>query len=142
MSLAQEILEINDLQNFKAVKNCRKGLAMYLTSVSPKHLETGSYRVMILEIESEYKKSTLYLRVSYLLFDRVLAVCYPFDETIRHNCRMKHSVDFFDFLKSNEIEFGRFEDLQGLVFDANLERVASDGIEVLALTDRKLVAKP
>lgn len=113
------------------------------TLVYPKtDIPLGSYRVMILCVEEIYVEDYLCMSVKYLLLDQSLGTNYTFDEVIMYNHRMSCTVDLFDLLKTYSVEFDNFEDLNGLVFDAELECVTRKDKEVIALTRRKLVAKP
>lgn len=113
------------------------------TLIYPKsNIPLGTYRVMILDVEEIYVEDYLCMSIKYLLLNQCMGMNYTFDEVIMYNRCMKSNVDLFDLLKAYDVEFDRFEDLNGLVFDAELDCVKRNGKEVIALTERKLVAKP
>lgn len=111
--------------------------------VEKRHLPAGRYRAFLIdayaaEISDGYVKVVL----NYVLVYHATGSCYKFEETIVDHVDIAHSVEFFNFLEHNHIDFEEYDELVGMVLDTTLVYDVYDDKSVPILTNKTFVASP
>lgn len=111
--------------------------------VEKRHLPAGRYRAFLIDAyAAEISEGNIKVVLNFVLVSHVTGSSYKFEETIVDHVDIAHSVEFFNLLKHNHIDFEEYDELVGMVFDTNVVYDIYDKKAVPILTNKTLVACP
>lgn len=111
--------------------------------VERRHIPAGRYRAFVIDAyAAEFSDGYVKAVLEYVLISHVTGLNYKFEETIVDHVDIAHSVEFFNFLEHNHIDFEEYDELVGMVLDTTLVYGVYDDKSVPILTNKTFVASP
>ena len=106
----------------------------------PSGFSTGKYHAVVVECHGEeFVSGIVTICMNLILIHDATKEKFSFKDTIVNHTGNPRSKDFFEFLTASNIQFEDYEELEGLVFSAELIHEQIGDAVVPILTKRELV---